>query len=66
MTDLFNLLELLKTPTLETLYMVFLSSVFAILMGMPMGIILYLTEDGGLYPNKSPSPPPPIAPAMAE
>lgn len=52
MTDLFNLLELLKTPTLETLYMVFLSSVFAILMGMPMGIILYLTEDSGLYPNK--------------
>jgi len=52
MTDIFNLLELLKTPTLETLYMVFLSSVFAILMGMPMGIILYLTEDSGLYPNK--------------
>jgi D-methionine transport system permease protein len=52
MTDLFNLLELLKTPTLETLYMVFLSSIFAILMGMPMGIILYLTEDSGLYPNK--------------
>lgn len=52
MTDLFNLLELLKIPTLETLYMVFLSSVFAILMGMPMGIILYLTEDSGLYPNK--------------
>lgn len=52
MTDLFNLLKLLKTPTLETLYMVFLSSVFAILMGMPMGIILYLTEDSGLYPNK--------------
>lgn len=52
MADIFNLLELLKTPTLETLYMVFLSSVFAILMGMPMGIILYLTEDNGLYPNK--------------
>lgn len=52
MADILRLLNLLKTPTLETLYMVFLSSLFAILMGMPIGIILYLTEDRGLYPNK--------------
>lgn len=42
---------LLAEPTLQTLYMVGLSSLFAILMGLPLGIALTLTEKGGLCEN---------------
>lgn len=47
-----NIIEMLKTPTLETIYMVITSTAIAILLGLPLGIFLYATEDGGLLPNK--------------
>lgn len=47
MTDL---LDLLLDPTLETLYMVTLSTLFAFLLGIPLGVILSLTHKDGLKP----------------
>ena len=43
--------SLLVDPTIQTLYMVGLSSLFAIIMGLPLGIALVLTEKGGLCEN---------------
>lgn len=43
---------LLAEPTLQTLYMVGLSSLFAILLGLPLGIALALTEKGGLCESR--------------
>ncbi len=41
--------ELLLPALSETLYMVFFSSIFAIALGGPLGIILVLSEDGSLW-----------------
>ncbi|TQK63798.1 D-methionine transport system permease protein [Brevibacillus sp. AG162] len=43
-----DLFELLWEGLLETLYMVFWSSLFALLIGMFLGITLVVTEKGGL------------------
>lgn len=43
-------LEMLKTGILETLFMVFTSSLFAYLIGIPLGIILIVTDKEGVYP----------------
>ncbi len=42
------MLELILTPLLETLYMVFLSSLFSIIIGFPLAILLIITEKDGL------------------
>jgi D-methionine transport system permease protein len=47
-----SLLNLLATPTLETLYMVLFSTFFATLLGFPLGIALVVTEKGGLLENE--------------
>lgn len=43
-----NLFSLLMTAFGETLYMVFVSTFFAVLIGFPLGIILFLTQKGHL------------------
>ncbi|MED1799271.1 methionine ABC transporter permease [Brevibacillus porteri] len=43
-----DLVDLLREGLLETLYMVFWSSLFALLIGMVLGITLVVTEKGGL------------------
>jgi len=43
-----DLLELLWRGLLETLYMVLWSSLFALLLGMALGVVLVVTEKGGL------------------
>ncbi|USG66871.1 ABC transporter permease [Brevibacillus ruminantium] len=43
-----DLLELLWKGLLETLYMVFWSSLFALLLGLALGVTLVVTEKGGL------------------
>ena len=48
-----KILTLLASPTLETLYMVALSSFFALLLGTPLGIALTLSEMDGLKENLS-------------
>lgn len=40
--------DLLMAPTLETLYMVLISSLIATVLGFPIGIALVLTDKGGL------------------
>lgn len=50
--SLSRLIDLLIQPTIETLYMVAISSFFAILLGLPLGILLYCTEDNSLYSNR--------------
>lgn len=44
-------LLLLTNATLETLYMVFLSALMASFFGIPLGIILYGTRKGNLFPH---------------
>ncbi|MCK8058174.1 MULTISPECIES: methionine ABC transporter permease [unclassified Fusibacter] len=39
-------------PTLQTLYMVVVSSVFASLLGFPIGILLAVSGEDGLMPNR--------------
>ncbi len=46
MADLFLL------PTLQTLYMVSLSTIFALIIGFPIGVLLYITEEGSIWENK--------------
>ena len=45
-------ISLLFQPIIETIKMVVISTVFASLLGIPIGVLLVLTEDGGLRPNK--------------
>lgn len=43
----------LVKATLDTMYMVMISGLSSLLLGMPLGIILYLTREGGLRENKT-------------
>lgn len=45
--------DLFLPATLETLYMVSLSTVFALIIGLPLGIILYITDEGGIWEKKA-------------
>lgn len=40
---------MLWTSSLETLYMVFFSTAFALLLGFPFGILLVITKENGLW-----------------
>lgn len=41
---------MLKTAIWETFYMVALSSLFAYVIGLPLGIVLVVTDNDGIYP----------------
>ncbi|WP_341408914.1 methionine ABC transporter permease [Caloramator mitchellensis] len=43
--------ELVFSSFLETIYMVLLSTVFSLILGLPIGIILVLTQKNGLVEN---------------
>jgi D-methionine transport system permease protein len=47
----FEVLSMLPDATLETVYMVFVSTFFACLMGFPLGIYLYVASRAGLSPK---------------
>jgi D-methionine transport system permease protein len=47
-----EILKLLPTPTLETLYMTGVSTVFSYLMGFPLGTFLYSASPAGLHPRR--------------
>ncbi|MDD2380013.1 MAG: ABC transporter permease [Aminobacterium colombiense] len=53
MDKLVALINLLAAPTLETVYMVMFSTLFATLLGFPIGIALVVTEKGGLVENEA-------------
>ena len=43
------MLELIIPSLLQTVYMVFFSTVFSLLLGFPMGVLLVITEKGGIW-----------------
>lgn len=43
---------MLFTGTLDTLYMTFFSALFAYLLGIPLGIVLFTLKKGGINENK--------------
>ncbi len=52
MTESIDLmLKLLPTATVETLYMVFFSTLVAIIIGGPIGVLLIISEKGGVQEN---------------
>ena len=36
----------------ETLYMTIFSTVLAYVFGLPLGVLVYVTKDGGIHPNR--------------
>ena len=44
--------EILKQATFETLAMVIVSSFFAVLIGLPIGLILFATKKGSIAENR--------------
>ena len=47
-----QILDLIKSGVGETFYMVILSTAFAYLIGVPMGVILNITSPTGIKPNR--------------
>ncbi len=45
-------LEILIPATIDTLYMVIITTLFASIIGFVMGVLLYVTQKGGLIKNK--------------
>lgn len=45
------MLELLPIATFETLYMVFFSTLVAVIVASPLGILLIISEEGGIQEN---------------
>lgn len=41
--------DLVISSTMETLYMVFFSTFFSVVLGLPIGILLVITEKGGIW-----------------
>ncbi|MDR2020391.1 MAG: ABC transporter permease [Treponema sp.] len=50
-SKLWDVLSMLPQSTLETVYMTFLSTFFACLMGFPLGAYLYSSSPAGLVPR---------------
>lgn len=48
-----DFMSLLGTGILETLYMVVLSTLCAYIIGIPVGVILNITDKNGICPNKA-------------
>jgi D-methionine transport system permease protein len=44
--------ELIIPALIETIYMVFFSTVFSLLMGFPLGVLLVITEKDGIWEKK--------------
>lgn len=47
----YEIIELVLSSFFETIYMVLLSTIFSIILGLPLGIILVLTQKDGLLEN---------------
>lgn len=47
-----NLVELLYKPLIETLYMIGMSMIFSVIIGMILGTILVVTSDNHIMPSK--------------
>ncbi|MCP1506110.1 D-methionine transport system permease protein [Pseudomonas marginalis] len=49
-TDWYEVLQLLLNATGETLYMVLLAGLFTLLIGLPLGVLLFISRPAGLFP----------------
>lgn len=47
-----KMIELFTDGILETLYMVLISTAAAYAVGMPLGVVLYITDKDGIRPNR--------------
>lgn len=47
-----NIISLVLPALWETVYMVFLASVFAIILGSPLGVLLVVTEENNIWEKK--------------
>jgi len=45
-----EILQLVFNATGETLYMVLLAGLFTLLIGLPLGVLLFISRRGGIYP----------------
>jgi D-methionine transport system permease protein len=45
--------DLLLNATCETAYMVLLAAVFTVALGLPVGVLLFLTRKNGILPNRT-------------
>lgn len=45
-----DILQLVLNATGETLYMVLLAGLFTLLIGLPLGVLLFISRSNGLYP----------------
>lgn len=50
--DMNSIMNLVLPETLNTLYMVFFSTVFSLIIGLPLGVILTVTRPEGIAENK--------------
>ena len=48
--DWSEIVQLVLNATGETLYMVLLAGIFTLLIGLPLGVLLFISRLGGLYP----------------
>ena len=48
-----QMIDLIVTGTWETLYMTLVSTLIAYVLGVPIGIILYITGEGGIRRNRA-------------
>ena len=46
------IVSMLAVSTVETIYMVFLSTIFSLLLGFPIGVLLVITKEGSIYEMK--------------
>lgn len=51
MNDFTNILISMEEPLLQTIYMVSLSTIFSLIIGAPLGIILTITDKGHIMEN---------------
>ena len=49
-TDWHDIFQLLLTATGKTLYMVLLAALFTVLIGLPLGVLLFISRRDGLFP----------------
>ncbi|XBG81092.1 ABC transporter permease subunit [Enterococcus cecorum] len=47
-----TMINTLTTGIIETIYMVFISMIVTYVFGLPLGVILFVTDKGSLYPNR--------------
>lgn len=47
--EVLRILNLLIPSLWQTIYMVFLSTIFSLILGLPLGVLLVITEKGGIW-----------------